>query len=508
MFVSIIKKYVGVILLAITITVGLFTYKTYGISWDEQEQRHIGMFTYNYLVHGDPALHYYWNRNYGIAFELPLLVIERILNLHDSRDIYLMRHLVSHLFFLFSAFLLFLLIDYLYKNKVLATIGFLMLVLNPVIYGHSFFNSKDVPLLSMYIVCFLASAVAFNNTKYKYYFLLGVACALLINTRIMGFLMVACVCLFFLIDYFNPANNKKKTVRFFITFLTTTLVVLYASWPYLYNNPVGNMIDAFKGASNHWLAIDLFNGKLLDGHRVSKAYTFVWFSISNPIIYLLAGIFGIILLAACFFKNPGKYLFDKMKRNNLAYIIIFVAPILLVIILNSRLYDGWRLLYFLYAPFILLAIYGLNYLLNTKVKLPVIILMAMGIGATSFYMIQNFPFGYVYFNKLVATDEPEKLRKTWELDYWGTSYKQALEYILENDKSPKIDIAVATPPGEMNLLILKPEERKRINLYSANPEYFLTGYRFHPEDYPYPASQVYYSIKVLNSSIMTVYKLR
>jgi hypothetical protein len=508
MLISILKKYVGIILLGITLTVGLFTYKTYGISWDEQEQRHIGMFSYTYLVHGDPAMHYYWNRNYGVAFELPLIILERILNLHDTRDIYLMRHLVSHLFFLFSAFCLFLLIDYLYKNKLLATIGFLMLVLNPVIYGHSFFNSKDVPLLSMYIICFLLTAVAFNNAKYKYYILLGIACALLINIRIMGSLMVASVCLFFLADYFNPAGNKKQTARFFLTFLVTTLLVLYASWPYLYNNPVGNIIDAFKGASNHWPGIDLFNGRLLAGSEVSMAYTFVWFSISNPIIYLLAGMFGILLLVICLFKNFSKYLSDKKERNNLAYLIIFILPILLVIILHSRLYDGWRLMYFLYAPFILLAIYGLNYLLKTKLKMPVIIVIAAGIASTSFYMIQNFPFGYVYFNNLVSDNEPEKLRKTWELDYWGTSYKQALEYILENDKSQKIDIAVANPPGQMNLMILKPEERTRLNLVTDNPEYFLTSYRFHPEDYSYPASQVYYNIKVLNSSIMTVYKLR
>ena len=45
-------------------------------------------------------------------------------------------------------------------------------------------------------------------------------------------------------------------------------------------------------------------------------------------------------------------------------------------------------------------------------------------------MIRNHPFQNVYFNNFLSHDE-QYLRKNFEMDYWGTSYKQALEYVLK-----------------------------------------------------------------------------
>ena len=87
------------------------------------------MVTYNFIFHGDKSLKTYGNRDYGVAFALPLIIIEKILNLKDSREIYLMRHLVTHLFFLISAFVFYLLIYFLYKNRILGILGYLMLLL-------------------------------------------------------------------------------------------------------------------------------------------------------------------------------------------------------------------------------------------------------------------------------------------------------------------------------------------------------------------------------------------
>jgi hypothetical protein len=55
-----------------------------------------------------------------------------------------------------------------------------------------------------------------------------------------------------------------------------------------------------------------------------------------------------------------------------------------------------------------------------------------------------------------------EIGQKFELDYWGNSYKQGLEYILASDPSPVIALAVQNSPGEFNGMILPPAARRRI----------------------------------------------
>lgn len=124
-------------------------------------------------------------------------------------------------------------------------------------------------------------------------------------------------------------------------------------------------------------------------------------------------------------------------------------------------------------------------------------------------MINNHPFQHVYFNQFATFSHPEYIRKHFELDYWGTSYKQSLEYILKIDKSPTIDIHVENYPGIFNKYILPIAERNRINIVpEQEATYFITNYRWHPQDYDFPESQKVFSITVQKNTITQVYKIR
>jgi hypothetical protein len=149
--------------------------------------------------------------------------------------------------------------------------------------------------------------------------------------------------------------------------------------------------------------------------------------------------------------------------------------------------------------------------LPRKTTFPRILFLLVLTGSfagTLFTMIKSHPFEDVYFNILLSKDN-QYLRKTFELDYWGTSYKQALEYIVSHDKSTVLNIRVANLPGEHNSMILKPEDRKRIRYVEsdANADYYITNYRWHPKDYPYPKDKKIFSISVQNSEICTIWKL-
>ena len=95
------------------------------------------------------------------------------------------------------------------------------------------------------------------------------------------------------------------------------------------------------------------------------------------------------------------------------------------------------------------------------------------------------------------------------MDYFGVSYRQSLEYILKHDKSDTINIAIENYPGYGNNMILPEKERNRFNYVELkDAKYFITNYRGHPQDYTEFAPYKWYSIKVLNNTINTIYKLR
>jgi len=507
------KKYLGLVLFLIMLFISIFSYKEYGLSWDEPIQRKTGSISYNYIFEHNPHLLSWKDRDYGVAFELPLYMIEKVLKQQDRYDIFCTRHLVTHIFFLLGALAAFLLIDSIYKNKMLATLAFLFLVLNPRIYTHSFFNTKDLPFLSMLIMCLYLTRLAFNKKNIIRFILLGIGVGLLINIRIMGVIVPATILLFLFLDIFFKEGSVKKNLLLITLFTSISLLVLYASWPFLWHSPIKNFIFAFKNMSKfRWGHSVLFGGQFILAEEIGWQYFPVWFAITTPIIYILTFLTGVGILIANFFRKPIVFFRNNDKRINILFAVCAFAPIMAVIILKSVLYDGWRQLYFVYPPMVFIGIYGLNFLLKRKNKIlgySLISVILLSMTLTASFMIVNYPFNNVYFNALLSKKEPEHIRKSFDMDYWGTSYKQALEYILSNDSSQRISICVANPPGRENIRMLKDQDRKRIRFTSRkNATYFITNFRGHPDDYDDLKEYEYHSFKFSNNTINKIFKLK
>src|SRR4051812_22217232 len=73
-----------------------------------------------------------------------------------------------------------------YKSKFLATSAFLLVVMHPVLYAHSFFNSKDLPFLSLLMIWLYVNANWLEKKNIANTILLGILTGLLINIRVTG----------------------------------------------------------------------------------------------------------------------------------------------------------------------------------------------------------------------------------------------------------------------------------------------------------------------------------
>ena len=494
---------------------GVSVFENFGIAWDDPSQHTTGEMAYNYMFAGDTSYNSYINRDYGVAFQVPLIMVEKILGLQDTRDIYNMRQLVTHLFFLLCTFFFYLLVYYLYKSRTLAITGYLLLLITPRIYAQSFFNSKDIPFMSMFILCFFACAIAFRSGKTKYHILFGALSGLLISIRVMGILVPFVITFFAIIDSIKD-KNKMKTIVNYLCYLVACFGILVLTWPFLWEDPVRNFMTAFADMSKfRWDNTILVFGEEIHSLKLSWTYIPLWFGLTLPISYLLLGFTGVVFLVINFIKHPLTFFLNTTERNPLLYSFFFIGPVLAVIVLHSVVYDGWRQLYFIYPPFLLLAVYGLSGLLKIRARIghffvPVLsLLIFLSVLSTASFMVRAHPFEDIYFNGLLPSRD-QYLRKSFDLDYWGTSYKQALEYIAAHDTSGKITVKVANWPGVVNDMILKEEDRKRITFVenTADAGYFISNYRWHPEDYDFPPDQKVFNIQVMNSDLCSVWKLK
>ena len=500
----------GILLFCASVIMGLLCYKSYGIGWDEPIQRMAGTLTYDYVFNGDHAIKTYAERDLGTGFELLLVIIERKCHISDSRHIYLMRHLVTHLFFLVSVFCGYLLALRLFKDQKIACLAFVMLAFMPRLYAHSFFNSKDIPFLSAFLIAMLVSQIAFEKNKPLWYLLLGLVCGYATSIRAMGIILVPLMGFLLFLDLSKSIYLKEKILPAIINtllFLTGFCVLLYVAWPILWDSPIIRFKEQFASLAHiAWNGSVLFKGEMIPATALPYSYLPVWISITVPEVWLAAGIAGFVWVSVGFVRRPLQHLANTQERNFILYAGCFALPLIVVNVLHSTNFDDWRHLYFVYPAFVMLALFAINRLLYSMAKIVVWSVCGLQVLFVAFFMLRNHPHQEVYFNNLVSHDK-EYLRKNYDLDYWSCANKQGLEYILANDTAAQINVAGRLETIWNAQLIIPWDKRWRITAVKEGvpADYFITTFREHPADYPY--TNIFYEVRVLNSTVLRIYKL-
>lgn len=486
---------------------GLSIYKDYGISSDEKANHDKGIHNFNYVFKADDALLTYKNRDYGVAFELPLIIVEKLFNLEDSRDIYLMRHLCTFLLFYASVYFFYLLCKNHFGSWKIGLLGSVFLVISPRIFANSFYNSKDLAFMSMFIISAYAMIKYLDKKTLPRASLHAITSAILINIRIIG-ILIPFLTLFFVCVGLLKRKNSKRIVQSLSVYLSLAVFFTVLFWPFLWESPVNNFIQTIKGRSNFCsdegrrCGTVLYLGDHINVIDLPWHYIPSWIGITTPPLYTFGFFAGLLALV------------KKRKNNDSIFLSWFFLPLFVVIALKTELYDGWRHMYFIYPAFLVISLKGLAFLFGlarSKLKgqkysianMALIFAILVSLVSTTQFMVRNHPYQNVYFNRLIGRN----IRENFDLDYWGLSYRQALEYILANDTGETIRVHVTTNPGRLNAKILTPANRDRL-IYVHKPDnakYVLSNYGWHKEGFSY--KDEFYSIIVDGTKIMTTYKL-
>ena len=480
------RRFVLAVLLLFAVS-GIWVLDDYGVGTDTEAQRVIATRNLDYLLgKSDLVFSDSHHRFYGITFELPLLLLERTLGLEDMRDVHLMRHLVTHLFFLAGGFFCYLLAYRLFGSKLLAVVAMLLFLLHPRIYAHSFFNSKDIPFLIMFMICLYLTHRAFGNGNIWRFLVLGIAFGVLINLRVMGSALFFSVVAMCVLDLFHASSTgeRRRVLSMTGVFMLSCLVTLYAVSPYLWSDPVEGMIEWFVTLSQHPINVyHLFRGDVIVSADVNPPeYIPVWMSITIPPVVLPLGIAGMLIVFLRGLMSPRDVLANTRLRFGFLLIGCFMVPIMVSIALSSNVYNDWRQMYFLYAPLCMLAVFGLHQLISmlSSTRLKSGLYGAFGIGLTVAVaaMVSIHPHQYLYFSFMVDRTTPEHLRSRYDMDYWHVSLREAYEHLLARDPSTSIRARTSLPGEEVfNWEILAKTDRERLILQGEYYDFYITSYK-------------------------------
>ena len=420
----------------------------------------------------------YHDRAYSVAFELPLLLAQQYLGAARTQpefawsewldqdplgsaispDTFSVRFFLTHLFFIVAAGFCYRLAYRLFNNRLLAILALLFFLLHPRLYNHSYINTKDLPFLSMLMIALYLLERAFRRDTWGAFILLGIGVGLLTNLRIMGIMLFAAPLAMRGLDLFYAGSwaQRRGILLTAGLFLLAGGLTLYALAPFAWTNPVEYLLVNLAITVEHSTIVPvLFQGERILNDELPPQYTAVWFGITTPPLFLLLGGLGAAAVVAAGLRRPGAVFRNTRLRFAGLLLACFLLPALAATVLGSVQQDNWRHLYFLYAPFCLLAVYGLHWLGSawsarrgraatdrclylpsrcfadnpTAGRAGVYGLAGAGLILIVLQMTQIHPMQDSYFNFLVDRTTPEYLRTQYEVGSLNVKIQPIRDYL-------------------------------------------------------------------------------
>lgn len=409
---------------------------------------------------------------------------------------------LSFLVFCLGWWSLFFLAKRVTKSQWWALLAVAFFTLSPRMFAHGFYNPKDLPTLTFFTLGVLALVRLLEKPTVLRTVLFGLVTGFAISLRPFALLLPAFAGLGFgLKAVMAPASERRRWALWGVASLVAIFCLMIAVWPLLWHDPLGGL----KGAI-------LDNTTRTDeGFYLGQYYrpTFPWHYL--PVWMLLTIPLG---YSALFATGTGLALaqlrrpFQFFQRQP---IIIFALlwlglPLLAKFMGRIGLFDEWRHVLFVYPAFLLLAVYGAKQLWERtrgRVRQVLAGLVLLQMAVTLVWMVRWHPFEYMYFSV------PSSLVKgQMEMDYWGMSYFDGLQWIAAHDQSPRIPIYIRNDVGIVDLLMLPPADQARLYAVKSPAQalYIVDPLRWSQYEQVVPEELLLHTIDVDGLPILWIYR--
>jgi hypothetical protein len=259
-------------------------------------------------------------------------------------------------------------------------------------------------------------------------------------------------------------TKGKKAIPVLILYALLAIITMYLTWPYLWENPVGHFVESIVRMSAYpWDGEVLFNGMRYKPTELPYSYLPVLLGIqlTEPVwLLFLAGLIVTIMGA-----RKGQ---DDKKILLGLVLLWLILPLIGLIILHPPLYDNFRQVLFIIPPVFLMAGIAFSMIKHARWQAMLIVLVLLPGMING---VRLYPYEYIYYNRFVGGVHGALRR--FELDYWGTTYREAAEYV-NSIASPNSYVWVEGPAH-----LFEPYSRKDLKVLDAfdpdlaGKEYYL-----------------------------------
>lgn len=431
------------LLLAVALIVGLFTFQDYGMAWDEflfyKYADAIG-YAYSIPAHLSPDFNLdnaYGpsggdHKNHGPAYLLVARLAVYGLHALTNIDQIALWHLVNFVTFLIGAYFVYR-IGLRWLSPYSAIAATALYLTQPVLWGHAFINPKDPPFATVFIAALYfgllmvdhLSSPGFSGRKiWRDVVITGILIGLATNIRVIGPLLGVMLILYALL------KSQKKILLWFVPIALIAILVTYITWPYLWHSPIKTFIDVLRiMASYPTTPKVLFLGNFYRSYDLPHRYLpwLLGITLTEPVWPFF--ILGSVMAAIRFLKR-------RLEWKSLSIVLFwFVFMMLYALIVHPPMYDGYRHFLFILPPIFILAGFVFDEIyqrisLKWLYSLLVVITLLPGIIGG----VRLHPYQYTYYNILVGGTGGAA--GVYETDYWLTCYKEAVEQLIPYAEEP------------------------------------------------------------------------
>jgi 4-amino-4-deoxy-L-arabinose transferase-like glycosyltransferase len=443
----------------------LLTFRNYGIIYDEYWRSTYGDLIiqwYKTWFHNKEALTY-WNLYYYGGFAD---VVQQLFTKISPLGVYETRHLVNAFFGLLA-------VIGVYKlGNILGTpftgfLAVLFLLITPRFYGHSFNNPIDIPSAALYAISlyFLVEIViTYPKSPGSLVWKLAIALGLALAVRISSVILVVYIGIafgFVILNQFLRSQDAfklrvlfpsiRQLITWFLVICLLAYIIMLIFWPAAMVDPIRQPYRSLKYFSNFAYPFEvLFNGQHILNTELPWYYQIYWFLITMPEFLLLAFVVGVVI-ALLLNANARRLLQNLQDTRNQGMILVLVsifAPLGITILRKPTDYDGIRHFLFVVPSMTTLAALSIGKLLEKfsykLINYAILAGIAASMVLTIADMVRLHPDEYIYFNRLFGKGVAQASTR-FDTDYWGNSYKEAVEWVEANyplpSGSPKVKVA-------------------------------------------------------------------
>ena len=457
------KKYIPFLVLLLVLLIHLAIINDYGFTWD---------FHFHFFGGGkllgiepdqleprplpfvEPDPRYAWTLPYGPLMSIPpvasYLLFYKTLRVLPADAAY---HLPIILWWVVGIAILYTFM----KEAFTARVGIfaaLFLALTPRYFGDLHNNMKDVPSAAIFT---LNMWMLWRWVKYKRtidLFLAVVAFAIAFNIKINSVFIPVVFATWIIVLQVNTARGGVLFRRI-VTPLSYFILAPFAAfllWWFFWPDPIGQLKHAFLtfGVGTNNIEV-ILNGKwYCSGSTVPWYYPYWYLAITTPLPMLLL-----------FFTG----LFSKHKKSLL--LLWIILPLLRYVIPTVGVIDGVRHFEEVLFPIAALAALGADMLFRFPKFASLITLITL--MSLTWNIVSYHPYQITYFNELVGGVKGAFGK--YDLDYWGTSQKAAVEWInKEAPPNSKVNIIMGTAVAGQ---YLRPDLLTRLNRYTHDESDFV-----------------------------------